>query len=351
MAFSIDWVMMISISRCKTLKRDINAKRKTKRNSLLWGHLPAILSDRAPILLAKWAAERGPLMRLRLITAPMVVLTDPEAAARILRRGPDYLPKSRAMYEAFECGVEPRTPNMLTSEDDALWRAVRGAVAPAFSATSLKQALPRMVQLTERACGIVDAAIDAGSVRVNGGGVGRGGGVDSGSGDAGGGSAEVDVTDLTKRVTSDMMGTLLFGEDLQNIDYKCAWRRLRIAGDVLGGEGGRKPPPCCAVFSRKTSPTKPNQLQTKKAVRIHAHAAGVRRGHPPAPRPAAAVSIAVGPARRRRGAPAARARPRHRAEAGADKAVQAGRVDDRGCVLGSVFEREVSRRGEGGGNI
>lgn len=103
------------------------------------GHLPAILSDRAPIILAEWAAALGPLVRLRLLGTPMVLLADPSEAGKVLRRGPSYIPKARQLYAALEVGVHPQTPNMLTLDDGATWKAVRTAVAPAFSGASLKQ--------------------------------------------------------------------------------------------------------------------------------------------------------------------------------------------------------------------
>jgi cytochrome P450 len=52
-----------------------------------------------------------------------------------LIRGPHCVPRPD------QIGIEPRTPTLLTAQDGPLWRAVRSAVAPAFSATSLKQVI------------------------------------------------------------------------------------------------------------------------------------------------------------------------------------------------------------------
>lgn len=59
--------------------------------------------------------------------------------------------------------------------------------------TAPTQALPRLVQLTNRVGDTIDAA---------------------------GAGGEVDVGTLAKQITSDMMGTLLFDEDLQGVEGK-----------------------------------------------------------------------------------------------------------------------------------
>ncbi|KAI8464971.1 MAG: cytochrome P450 [Monoraphidium minutum] len=164
-----------------------------KAPSIITGHLPAILSDRAPLILAEWAAAHGPLVRLRVLGTPMVLLSDPGEAARVLRRGPEYIPKARQLYAALEAGVQPQTANLLTADDGPMWKAVRSAVAPAFSASSLKQALPWVVDCTRRTAARIGAA---------------------------GPGAELDVADAAKRITSDVMGSLLFGEDLGAVDGK-----------------------------------------------------------------------------------------------------------------------------------
>jgi cytochrome P450 len=157
------------------------------------GHLAALLSSRAPLIMAEWAEACGPVMRMRLGPDAVVIVSDPALTTKLLRRGPEYLPKARQIYAALEIGVTPRTPNMLSADDGALWKAVRAAVAPAFSATSLKQVLPRLLDLTRRTAEAVEAA-------------GPGG--------------EVDVADMAKKITSDVMGTLLFGEDLGGVEGK-----------------------------------------------------------------------------------------------------------------------------------
>ena len=50
-----------------------------------------------------------------------------------------YLPKPRSIYEALESAYWPKRPNILTSDDDGYWKAVRQAAAPCFSMSNMKQ--------------------------------------------------------------------------------------------------------------------------------------------------------------------------------------------------------------------
>lgn len=103
------------------------------------GHLSALTSPKTPFILSTWASSCGSIMRLRLISTPLVVVTDPAAASQLLKRGPTYLPKPRSVYSAFEVGIKPPTPNILSRNDGPAWRAVRAAVARSLSATSLRE--------------------------------------------------------------------------------------------------------------------------------------------------------------------------------------------------------------------
>lgn len=50
-----------------------------------------------------------------------------------------YLPKPREIYESMEIFTRPKRPDIVTSNDDAYWKAVRQATAPCFSISNLKQ--------------------------------------------------------------------------------------------------------------------------------------------------------------------------------------------------------------------
>jgi cytochrome P450 len=107
----------------------------------LSGHVSTLLSDRCPLQLADWANSYGPIYKLQLLNRACVVLTDPAAAHELIRWGnsDNYLGKTRELYCAFEVGTKPHKPNILTSPDDAYWKAVRQATAPCFSISNLKQ--------------------------------------------------------------------------------------------------------------------------------------------------------------------------------------------------------------------
>ena len=45
------------------------------------------------------------MARLRVGLDPLLLLTDPSEAARLLRRGPAYLPKALKLYRALEVGA------------------------------------------------------------------------------------------------------------------------------------------------------------------------------------------------------------------------------------------------------
>jgi cytochrome P450 len=105
------------------------------------GHVSTLLSDRCPLQLADWANSYGPVYKLQLLNRACVILTDPAAAHDLIRWGSsdNYLGKTRELYRALELGTEPKMPNILTSPDDAYWKAVRQATAPCFSISNLKQ--------------------------------------------------------------------------------------------------------------------------------------------------------------------------------------------------------------------
>eukprot|EP00879_Flechtneria_rotunda_P005512 GHRR01005805.1.p1 GENE.GHRR01005805.1~~GHRR01005805.1.p1 ORF type:complete len:446 (+),score=181.55 GHRR01005805.1:1961-3298(+) len=83
--------------------------------------------------------------------------------------------------------------NILTAEDGPYWKAVRQGAAPCFSSTNLKKIMPLVLRLTHRVADRMSDAISAG----------------------GGSSGTFDVSDGAKRITSDVMGHMLMGEDLQ----------------------------------------------------------------------------------------------------------------------------------------
>ena len=107
-------------------------------NKLL-GHVPLLPSDSSPMVLSTWANKYGPVVRLQILHRVAVLLTDVQATNKVLRKGPMYLPKYAELYQPLELLVKDRRPNLVSSKDDAYYKAVRQGVAPCFSMTSLKQ--------------------------------------------------------------------------------------------------------------------------------------------------------------------------------------------------------------------
>ena len=121
-----------------TQKRLRNIPGPPVPNKLL-GHTPLLPADRSPMVMSAWANQYGPLVRVQFLQTVAVLLTDVQATNRVLRRGPMYLPKYAELYKVLEMLVKDRRPNLVSSKDDAYYKAVRQGVAPCFSMTSLKQ--------------------------------------------------------------------------------------------------------------------------------------------------------------------------------------------------------------------
>jgi hypothetical protein len=105
----------------------------------LFGHTTLLPADSSPMVLSAWANKYGPVVRLQLLHRVAVLLTDVHATNKVLRKGPVYLPKYAELYQPLELLVKDKKPNLVSSKEDAYYKAVRQGVAPCFSMTSLKQ--------------------------------------------------------------------------------------------------------------------------------------------------------------------------------------------------------------------
>eukprot|EP00775_Hariotina_reticulata_P010115 gene10115-10272_t len=96
-----------------------------------------------------------------------------------------------AAHQPLENAVKPELPNIVTSAENAYWKAVRQGAAPCFSNNSIRKVLPVVLEKTlnvvERIAAVAAANPD---------------------------NAAFDVSDGAKRITSDVMGQLLLAEDL-----------------------------------------------------------------------------------------------------------------------------------------
>ena len=61
--------------------------------------MPEFVGGRVVFEMAKWAEEYGPIFKLQIGNAPMVVVTDPSVSSSLIRRGTssDYLHKALAV--------------------------------------------------------------------------------------------------------------------------------------------------------------------------------------------------------------------------------------------------------------
>lgn len=106
--------------------------------------------------------------RIKVLWRDAVMVTDPEAVATICGRGPGSLDKASAMYFPINQMCEPAGhANLLTSPSDERWKAVRKAVAAAFSVHHIKAKLPVVVASTDELVGRLRALGPQASVDVD----------------------------------------------------------------------------------------------------------------------------------------------------------------------------------------
>lgn len=121
----------------------------------LLGNIPELLTPNFHRKLLSWANKYGGIYRVKYLWKDAVVVTDPEAVAAIMGRGPGALDKSAATYGSVNEMVTPHGhPNLLTSASDATWKAVRKAIAVSFSLGNVKpkydMVLSKINELLER---------------------------------------------------------------------------------------------------------------------------------------------------------------------------------------------------------
>lgn len=66
------------------------------------------------------------------------MVTDPDVYQPLLRQGPAKLPKYTAPYRMFEVFTNPERANILTSPENATWKAVRQAAVAALTMNNLR---------------------------------------------------------------------------------------------------------------------------------------------------------------------------------------------------------------------
>ena len=136
-------------------------------------------------------------------------------------------------YKNLELGTSPHLPNVLTSEESPYWKAVRQTVAPCFSMTNMKAAFPVMQHLADKACTYISSAAPGTGKSATS--------LAQEDGAKGPAAAEVDVANISKRYTSDIIGHLLFNEDLGGMDMKPS-PYLELIADMLKAVNKRQNP-------------------------------------------------------------------------------------------------------------
>lgn len=124
---------------------------------------------------------------MRYLWHDALIVTDPQAAAALMRRGDKTLDKAASTYGSVNEMCEAHgEPNLLTSHSDQTWKTVRKAVAIAFSTGNIKKKygtiLGKINELLERLRSI-------------------------------GPKEAVDVDQAALRVTLDVIGLAAFGQD------------------------------------------------------------------------------------------------------------------------------------------
>uniref|UniRef100_A0A7S0WZP2 Cytochrome P450 n=1 Tax=Chlamydomonas leiostraca TaxID=1034604 RepID=A0A7S0WZP2_9CHLO len=163
---------------------------------LILGNVRQAVASPIHRLVEQWAREYGPVYRMRFLHRTIVVVAQPEVAAAVLRAGPAYLPKYRPSYTTLETITLPYHQNIVTTHDsDPYWRALRRAVAPAFTTNNLRAVFPGVVSSARAVASHLLAACAAS------------------------GGAGVDVDGAAQRLTVDVIGRLLFGLELRACDF------------------------------------------------------------------------------------------------------------------------------------
>ncbi|EFJ41922.1 hypothetical protein VOLCADRAFT_107481, partial [Volvox carteri f. nagariensis] len=162
--------------------------------------------------MAKWAEEYGPIYKLSLPGAMVVVLTEPEAITTVIKL--ERFEKDRMMYKVLEEITSETLPNMLTVPTGPYYRAVRKAITPAFSSANLRQFFPELVSLTER---LAAQLMTHGSV------------------------VPVDVDRAAQRLTIDVIGRFAFDRDFGALGFSRSEELEAICALMLALETSQNP--------------------------------------------------------------------------------------------------------------
>ena len=154
----------------------------------LVGNLPQIEIPSLHTQLEAWARRYGPLYRLRLGPRDVLVVSQADLIASMLRDRPDGWRRMRTMADVIR---EIGGHGVFSAEGDE-WRRQRRLVMSAFDPGHLKRFFPALVRVTERFRARLDAAADSGQ--------------------------PVDLQPLLMRYTVDVTAGLAFGADINTLE-------------------------------------------------------------------------------------------------------------------------------------
>jgi cytochrome P450 len=115
--------------------------------ALPWvGNLHQLKPARLHRIIQKWSEEYGPIFKLNLGTAPVVVMTDPEAIQYVLKSRPEKFRRSAMMDEVMQ---EMSIHGVFNAEGED-WKNQRKLVSQALNLNHVKSFFPALVGITNK---------------------------------------------------------------------------------------------------------------------------------------------------------------------------------------------------------
>lgn len=105
-----------------------------------------------PLLLLAPHQHPHNLFAPALHTMQVLIVTDPDVYGPLMRQGPNRLPKYTAPYRMFEVFTNPERANILTSPENAEWKAVRRAAVAALTMSNLRCVLQCLLRPLRHSC-------------------------------------------------------------------------------------------------------------------------------------------------------------------------------------------------------
>ncbi|KAL3150250.1 hypothetical protein ABBQ32_000104 [Trebouxia sp. C0010 RCD-2024] len=127
--------------------------------SFVLGVIPQF-AGKTPItrVMQAWADEYGPIYHIRLLTAHILVVTDPRVATELLHM-PKIMDKNRQALVTLDTltSRHGELPSLVTnSTNDVYWKAIRKGVAPAFSPTNIRKGFAHVLSTTDRLLALLE---------------------------------------------------------------------------------------------------------------------------------------------------------------------------------------------------